>query len=252
MRYSYDNGMCKTYYFAMLGCVLLALVIAFEPNLLASKKKSNIPTVRWSESTPGCTFTRGDDGAYRWGLWTSDLGITLTVDSQELEKAKKRIQQPLLLKLTFKYRGTKSIDISSRDMSLEFVRHSKVVQTSIDPDGFSAHIQANTDELEHQTERELKKHPEKKDQQEALVQNYLKDATEFQDFLTKNALRDVKLDSGNTETAGWVGFSTRNKWIGDWKKQEEFVLRIPFEDRIVEFPFKLPPEEGDLILRERQ
>jgi len=227
------------------------LVLVFVPSAAGGKKPS-LPTVRWAETTPGCTFTRGDDGMYRWGLWTNDLGITLAVDSQELEKSRKRIQQPMLVLLTFKYRGAKSVDVSSSNMSLEFVRHSRVIQTSIDPDGFAAHMQANTDELEHETERQLKKHPEKKDEKETQVQGYLQAATEFQEFLNKNALRDVKLDSGNTQTTGWVGFSTRNKWIADWKKQEEFVLRIPFEDRIVEFPFKLPPEEGDLILRERQ
>lgn len=237
--------------FAVTG-LLLWLCAGFVTNAAASKKKSDLPVVRWSESTPGCTFDRGQDGTYRWGLWTGDLGITLSVDSQELEKAKKRIQQPMLVRLTFKYRGNKWADVSSRNMSLQFVRHSNVIITSLDPNDFTAHIQANTDELEHQTERELKKHPEKKDEKEALVQNYLKDATEFQDFLNRNALRDTKLDPGNTETTGWVAFSTHNKWIGDWKKQEEFVLRIPFEDHIVEFPFKLPPEEGDLILRQRQ
>ncbi|HKS73338.1 MAG TPA: hypothetical protein VJQ82_09080 [Terriglobales bacterium] len=238
--------------FAPAGLVLLCLFASYSPYALAGKKKTGPPVVRWSESTPGCTFDRGQDGMYRWGLWTSDLGITLAVDSQELEKAKKRIQQPMLLLLTFKYRGAKSMDVSSRDMSLEFVRHSKVVITSLDPEDFSAHIQANTDQLEHQTERDLKKHPEQNNEKQAQVQNYLRDATEFQDFLNKNALHDTKLDAGNPETTGWVGFSTRNKWIGDWKKQEEFVLRIPLEDHVVEFPFKLPPEEGDLILRERQ
>jgi hypothetical protein len=50
---------------------------------------------------------------------------------------------------------------------------------------------------------------------------------------------------------GWVFFSAQDKWIGDWKNPEEFVLRIPLEDRVLEFPFKLPPNQGDLILRKR-
>jgi hypothetical protein len=29
------------------------------------------------------------------------------------------------------------------------------------------------------------------------------------------------------------------------------VLRVPLGNRIVEFPFSLPPSEGDLILRRR-
>ena len=74
-----------------------------------AKKKDTIPVVRWSDQTPGCTFARGDDGFYRWGLWTSDLGITLTVDSQELVKVTKRIERPMLLRLTFKYRGTSNL-----------------------------------------------------------------------------------------------------------------------------------------------
>jgi hypothetical protein len=48
-----------------------------------------------------------------------------------------------------------------------------------------------------------------------------------------------------------VLFSTKSKWTDDLQKQEEFVLRAPFENRIVEFPFSLPPSEGDLILRRR-
>src|ERR1700733_4032537 len=103
-----------------------------------AKKKDTIPVVRWSDQTPGCTFDRGDDGFYRWGLWTSDLGITLTVDSQELVKLTKRTGRPILMKLTFKYRGTSSVDVPTNNMSLEFVRHSKVIQTSLDPDDFAA------------------------------------------------------------------------------------------------------------------
>lgn len=233
------------------ACFAAALLLLSPSSALAGKKKEALPTVRWAEQTPGCTFERGQDGMYRWGLWTSDLGLTLAVDSQELVRARKRIGQPLLVKLTLKYRGTGSLDVSTNNMSLEFVRHSHVVQTSLDPDDFVAKLQADTEALEHETEREIKKHPEKKAEKESVVQAYLKDSTEFQDFLNKNALREVKLDSGNTETAGWVGFSTRNKWIGEWKKQEEFLLRIPFADRVVEFPFSLPPTQGDLILRRR-
>jgi hypothetical protein len=48
-----------------------------------------------------------------------------------------------------------------------------------------------------------------------------------------------------------VYFSASSKWIGGWKKQEEFILRIPVANRIIEFPFALPPSEGDLLLRRR-
>ena len=61
----------------------------------------------------------------------------------------------------------------------------------------------------------------------------------------------VQLDSTHQEISGWILFSTHSKWIGDWKKPEEFLFRIPLGSQIVEFPFALPAQKGDLILRKR-
>jgi len=41
--------------------------------------------MRWSEELPGCTFSRADDGMYRYGLWSGDVGIILAVDARELQ-----------------------------------------------------------------------------------------------------------------------------------------------------------------------
>ena len=71
------------------------------------------------------------------------------------------------------------------------------------------------------------------------------------EFLNTRSLRAVTLDSGHPEVSGWVLFSTKSKWVDELRKQEEFVLRVPLEGRVVEFPFSLPPSEGDLILRRR-
>ena len=71
------------------------------------------------------------------------------------------------------------------------------------------------------------------------------------EFLSTRTLRAAKLDAGHPEISGWVLFSTKSKWIGELQKQEEFVLRVPLGGRVVEFPFSLPPSEGDLILRRR-
>ena len=71
------------------------------------------------------------------------------------------------------------------------------------------------------------------------------------EFLKTRSLRATKLESGHPEASGWVFFSTKSKWIDGLHKQEEFVLRVPLGDRVVEFPFSLPPSEGDLILRSR-
>jgi hypothetical protein len=74
-----------------------------------------------------------------------------------------------------------------------------------------------------------------------------KDAAEMIEFLKTRSLRATTLDNGHPEASGWVLFSTKSKWIDGLQKQEELVLRIPFGNRIVEFPFSLPPSEGDLI-----
>ena len=74
---------------------------------------------------------------------------------------------------------------------------------------------------------------------------------EFLDFLTRRTLPNTQLDPDHTEASGWVLFNTKNKWLGDWKKPEGFLLRFPIADKIVEFPFELPARQGDLILRRR-
>ena len=76
-------------------------------------------------------------------------------------------------------------------------------------------------------------------------------AAERIEFLRTRSLRAITLDTGHSEASSWVLFSSKGKWIDGLQKQEEFVLRVPFGNRIVEFPFSLPPSEGDLILRRR-
>jgi hypothetical protein len=125
------------------------------------------------------------------------------------------------------------------------------VQTARDPDSLATKQQSDADALAEETEREIRKHPEKKEAKETLLAAGQKDAAEMIEFLNARTLRSTTLNSGHPDTGGWVLFSTKNKWIDDLQKQEEFVLRAPFENRIVEFPFSLPPSEGDLILRRR-
>jgi hypothetical protein len=60
------------------------------------------------------------------------------------------------------------------------------------------------------------------------------------------------LGQGNAEVSGWVLFSTSSKWINGWKKQEEFILRLPINGTTYEFPFKLPPKPGEVLLRKRE
>src|SRR5205823_4261159 len=100
--------------------------------------------------------------------------------------------------------------------------------------------------------REVARHPEQKAAREARLQSYQKEVTELIEFAGKNSLQPAHLNPSNAQTGGWVFFSTGNKWLGGWKPQEDFVLRVPLDGKIFEFPFKLPPKVGELLLRKRE
>ena len=214
--------------------------------------KSKIPAVRWDEERPGCTFSRGDDGRYYYALWNGDLGINVAVDSQELEKVHRRPEPFFAVLLDVRYKGKGSLSLVPQRISLEFVKHFHAVQTAFDPDSFSQKVQDDADELDHQTAREVKKHPEQKEKKEAYLRTFLNDSAELQEFVRKNSLRPTELGPSNPETTGWLLFSTSSKWISGWKKPEELILRVPLDGKIFEFPFQLPPKPGEQILRRRQ
>jgi hypothetical protein len=211
-----------------------------------------IPAVRWDERNPGCTFDRGTDGKYRYAIWSGDVGITMAVDSQELEKAHRRHEPFFAVLLTVQYRGQTALDLTLDHVSMEFVKHFKVQQPALDPDDFADKVQGDADALNDQTAHEVEKHPERKAEKEAYVKAFLKDSTELQEFVGKNSLRPARLVPGSPTATGWLLFSTDTKWTSRWKKQEEFILRVPLEGKVFEFPFKLPPKPGDTILRKRE
>jgi hypothetical protein len=236
-----------------------AIVLATSTTLLllssgfaSDKNRSQIPAVRWDEEHPGCTFTRGQDGKYRYGLWAEDVGITIAVDSQELEKVHRRHEPFFAVMVTVRYRGQAALDFSIDHISLEFVRHYHVQQIALDPDDFSDRVQSDADTLNNQTALQVEKHPQEKEEKQAMVRAFLKDAAELEEFVGNNSLRPTKLSPGHEEVAGWVLFSTNSKWIGKWKKQENLILRVPVEGKVFEFPFRLPPKPGETILRTRE
>jgi hypothetical protein len=208
--------------------------------------------VRWNEQQPGCTFTRGDDGKYRYGLWSGDVGVVLAVDAREVQIIHHRIEPLFGILLTIRYRGADNLDATPGAITLQFLKHFKVVQGSIDPDDYTQKIQADADALDDETRREVAKHPEKKQVREARLQDYQKSVSELIEFLGRNSLRPAHLDRAYPEVSGWVFFNTKSKWLGGWKAQEEFVLRVPLAGKIFEFPFRLPPEKGELLLQKRQ
>jgi hypothetical protein len=237
---------------AMSG-VLAAMLFASTAGATsrATDRVPGAPTSRWEEGQPGCSFSRDDDGKYRYGLWTADFGIVLAVDSQELEKVRRRTRPIFALQLTIRYRGKDSLDVKPGNITLEFVKHYHDKHSSLDPDSLASQQRRDADTLAQETGREILKHPDKKEEKEVLLAARQKDAAEMIEFLNARSLRAAKLDEVHPEVSGWVFFSTKSKWIDEWQKQEEFVLRVPLEGRAVEFAFALPPSEGDLILRRR-
>ena len=121
-----------------------------------------------------------------------------------------------------------------------------MTQPSVDPNAFAERVQADADEVDRETTREIGKHPDRKHAKEAYARAFQKDAAELIEFVSKNSLRSTTLDAGNPEANGWVFFSTSSKWISGWKKEEDFVLRIPLDRNVFEFPFKLPPKPGEV------
>jgi hypothetical protein len=240
--------------------VLLAIALSspFFASALArdisenKSEKFGPVAVRWDEATPGCTFSTTDDGKYEYGLWSGDVGIILSVDAREVQIIHHRIEPIFGVFLQVRYRGASGLDIDADGITLQFMKHFKVVQSSLDPDDYTEKIQEDADALDDETRRMVAKHPKEKEQRDARLQEYQKSVSELMEFLGKNSLRSVHLDRGNPEASGWVFFNTKNKWIGNWKAQEEFVLRVPLEGKVFEFPFKLPPKAGELLLRKRE
>jgi hypothetical protein len=229
-----------------------ALALPVKSAQVRDKDTPQPLAVRWSEQQPGCTFSRGDDGKYRYGLWSGDAGAVLAVDAREVQIIHHRLEPIFGVLLTIRYRGTASLDASPDGITMQFMKHFKVVQTALDPDDYTQKIQADADALDDETRREVAKHPEEKQAREARLQDYQKSVNELIEFLGRNSLRPAHLDRANPEVSGWVFFNTKSKWLGGWKAQEEFVLRLPLDGKIFEFPFRLPPEKGELLLQKRE
>jgi hypothetical protein len=228
---------------ALALCLVLTAVPCFA-------KKKNLPAVRWKAGTPGCEFQRGDDGRYRWRFVVDDLDMTLLMDSQELTASRRRLYKPLGVFMSVTYKGRASFEFPA-DLRMEFLRHHNVVEASLDVEEFSTRMQNDVDTLVFETEHQIKKHPEQAEAKTNRAREFQKQVTEFLEFLSTQSLEPVTLNAGNPEAHGWRFFGTKNKWLGSWKDREDFILRVWMTDKIYEFPFSMPPTEGDLILRKR-
>lgn len=204
-----------------IGWVLVVLAVGHAAG------QSQPSVLRWEEGKSGCTFSADDDGKYRYGFWTEQFGIVIAVDADEVRKASLRIEPLFAIFLSARYRGDNTLEVDPAAITLEFVKHYHAVQKAIDPDEFAA---------------KLEKEEKKADKG---------DVKQTQEFLRSRSLRPTRLSSADAEVNGWVFFSAKSKWISDWKKQEQFVLRVPIAGQLVEFPFALPPSQGDVLLRRR-
>lgn len=217
-----------------------------------AREKPGATTIRWSEGVPNCTLRQSDDGRTYYGISSEDFEIVLGVDRQELEKIPHRATAMLGVFLTFKYKGSGQLEIQQNRFTLEFVKHFQITKTSLDPDDMVQHLQQNVDDLTDEVERhELRKHPEQKEKKETELQARLKDYTEMIDFVSTRALRPMTLDGVNSSAKGWVFFGVKDKFIGPWRRPEQFILQLPIEGIVVEFPFSLPPPTGKVELRHR-
>ncbi|MCU1272557.1 MAG: hypothetical protein JWN74_3851 [Acidobacteriaceae bacterium] len=230
---------------------LTAVLVLLSSSLLATNK-TPVSAVRWAPNAPNCTLRQGDDGRIYYGISSADFEVILAVDRQELEKIPHRAAPMLGVLLTFRYKGAGQLDVQQGRFALEFVKHFQVVKTSLDPDDMLQHLQQNVDDLTDEVERhEVRKHPEQKERKESELQARLKDYTEMMDFVSTQALHPAVLNPANSSATGWVFFGIKDRWIGPWRKPEQFILRLPVENLIVEFPFSLPPQTGGVELRRR-
>jgi len=229
--------------------IALTVCAVLLPVLTHAKKKPELPTVRWTASAPGCSFERGDDGRDRWTMSDRELEITLIVDSQELSKSKHHgFYRVFAVYLAVTYKGTGKFEFPA-DLRMDFLRHHDVIEGYMDPAELQNRLQNDLDTQVFETERQIKKHPETKDEKTKRLQIYEKEAAEYIEFLTTQYLESATLSPGNPEAHGWVYFATKNKWIGPWKEHEDFILAVWMKDKVWQFPFSLPPAPGELILR---
>src|ERR1700733_7604299 len=134
-------GLCCLCLCAVPCCV--ARASAWASPREKSPKATPVPIVRWNEEQPGSTFSRGDDGKYRYGVWSGDVGVVLAVDARELQIIRHCIEPIFGVFLTIRYRGNGNLDASAEEITLQFVKHFKVVQTALDADDYTEKIQAD-------------------------------------------------------------------------------------------------------------
>jgi len=222
--------------------VFMLVTMLLAPAGLAKKKDSTVPTLRWEPGAVGCSLEQAaSDNLDRYTIAQDGVVVTLAVDPRELTQSQRRAGHVVSVLLSVRNTSRAPFAVQQSKASLEFVRHSQWRFSSWDPDNLANHIQNQTDDLMHQTDKDLEKRPEKVEKNEDRLREHQKLVSEMLDFLSTKGLKDAIVDSATPEVSGWIFFPSRGKWVGDWKKTEDFVFRIPVGTWLVEFPFQLPP-----------
>ena len=232
--------------------IAVLAIFFLAASLAASAKTTKTPSnvVRWDESNPECSAS-ASDGMHRYSTSYETLKVTLAVYDNELQRSNRTAEHVFSVLVTINNRGTEPVHVSPHDIALELVEHHHTVMRGQYPDELARHMQDSSDELVYQSEKKLKKHPDEKDRVEYRLKAHEQLVARWQQFLSTEALRDSKIDSGRPEVTGWVFFSTRTKWLGSWKDKEDFVVRIPVGKRVFEFPLTLP-QASMPVLRTRE
>ncbi len=227
----------------------VGLAAAMLPTEGLARNKVEIPTLRWVPDSLGCMVDKaGTDRFYRYTIASDDVKISLAVDPQELTQSQRRAGHVVGLLLTIHNNNTKTpLAVKPNDATLEFIDHFHWRFPAWEPGDLAYRVQNSTDNLMHQTDKDLEKRPEKVKGSEVRLREHQRLVSEMVEFLSTQGLHETALDAVNPDVSGWIFFPSRGKWVGSWKKREEFVFRIPVGSWMVEFPFVLPPNDRPIL-----
>ena len=230
-------------------CCVAGLVAGLLPTAGFAKKKVEVPTLRWREGASGCTVDKGGtDRFYRYTIASDAVQISIAVDPQELTQSQRRAGRVMGLLLTVQNNNASApLIVKPTEATLEFIQHYHWQFPAWEPGELAYRIQNRTDDLMHQTDKDIEKRPEKVENNEVRLREHQRLISEMVEFLSTQGVHETALDAITPEVSGWVFFPSRGKWVGGWKKREEFVFRIPVGSWMVEFPFVLPPNDRPVL-----
>jgi hypothetical protein len=228
---------------------LTLLLICLAVSASAAATDDKVQVLRWAEDRQGCAFQAGEDGTYRYALATDDFVVTVAMDAQELDKARRRIEPMLGLFVSVRFLRQNRPQFVPGKITLAFLKHFQQKEAPWDSALLVAHLQANEEKEDQAAARNIHRHPEKKADIEAVLKQQQQSTAEIIEWVRTKTLKVTT--ARDDEVAGWLLFPARTRWIGELNHQEQFLLRIPLGQVVVEFPFTLPPSQGDIRLRTR-